>query len=438
MQPQQAGTVSGMLKDAEGRPLPSIRMAAIARVPTLDEAVTSAAMSSLAETDEQGRYTLEAIPPGRYFIAAGRLDAPTYYPGTTDMATAREVLVTAGSTVQSIDFALGALSFGRASPGPSFIVRTNTAATIPLRVTVEGGGKVPLSANGKFIAVKLDMGAAITTPISSTVVNIPDPQNTAYRVSIENLPETYVVKALTYGTKDLLTSTLQLTPFTIGYLAGLAAASSAQPNAQQVMSPVSYLSITLARVLPKPSAGVRVSGRLNSPGNRMVYASGIPGIVYSDGTFDVYGLPPGRHSIVTRDNRINSRSLAASVVVANDDLDGIVLEETALLPNGVWEPSEPRPAGDHPAGIVPLAGITGTLLDERSRKPITEGKVMLKSSTSATASFPIDAEGRFELPPLLPGTYDVEVQVFGHSSAKQSIEIDDKDVKLELLTYKLY
>jgi hypothetical protein len=107
VQAQQAGRVSGVLKDTQGKPIPGIRMAAIARPQSLDEAVTSAAMSSLAETDEQGRFTLESIPPGRYYIAAGRLDAQTYYPGTVDMATAKEVAITPGSTVSGIDFTLG-------------------------------------------------------------------------------------------------------------------------------------------------------------------------------------------------------------------------------------------------------------------------------------------------------------------------------------------
>jgi hypothetical protein len=481
VQAQQAGTVSGVLKDSEGKPLPGIRMAAIARPQSLDEAVTSAAMSSLAETDEQGRYTLEGIPPGRYYIAAGRLDAQTYYPGTTNMAMAKEVVITAGSTLSGIDFALGDLSFGRASSRGGLVVGVNMNATaaIPLRVTVEGGGKIPLSAGGKFITVKLDMGTAITTPISSTVVNIPGPQTTAYRVTVENLPETYAVKSLTYGSTDLLTGTLRLTPPNfprstsiavsttaganppvlqlpqnegdlLNYLFALAAGrglivapvAPAPPPAPastvQITPPLSWLSITLKQVAPNPVAGVRVSGRLSAPGNRMVYASGIPGTVYSDGTFEVHGVPPGRHSIVARDNRLSARPLAAAVVVANGNLDGIVLTETAALPHDAWDPAPPRPAGDHPAGSVPLARITGTLVEESSRKPIAEGTVMIKSNGSSTVSFPVDSEGGFELPPLLPGTYDLEVQVFGHSSAKQSLEIDDKNMKLELVTRKLY
>ncbi len=79
---QQGGTVTGVLRDSQGNPLAGVRMAAVAHASSIEETITAAAMAGLAETDEQGRFTLENIPPGRYSIAAGRLDLQTYYPGT--------------------------------------------------------------------------------------------------------------------------------------------------------------------------------------------------------------------------------------------------------------------------------------------------------------------------------------------------------------------
>jgi hypothetical protein len=366
---------------------------------------------------------------------------------------------------------------------------------------MEGGGKMPLSAGGKFISVKLDMGTSvITTSIANSTIIVPGPQTTAYRVTVENLPDTFVVKSIMYGTTDLSTNTLRLTPSNfpglavsvlqivniapplntstpattvtalnqlpqneqdlLSYLSGLAtgrglvsanAGTSAQAyqvgiaagvaNRTTVVSAPptpstapSVLYITIAPVPAKATNGVRVSGSMSVRGNRTVYVSGIPGTVYSDGTFEVFGIPPGRHVIVTRENS----PMAASVVVENSNLDDIVLVETAMLPIRAWEPASPRPAGAHPVGNVPLARLTGILVEELSKKPIPEGSVLVKTNGYYSASFPVDAEGHFELPPLLPGTYDLEVQIFGHSNIKQSIEIDDKDMKLELISRKLY
>jgi hypothetical protein len=491
-QARQDGMVSGVLKDAEGRPIAGVRMAAITRSESREDAIASPSMAGLAETDEQGRYVLNGLPPGRYFIAAGRLDVQTYYPGTSNMALAKEVTIPPGLVVSGIDFTLGDSSVGRpyATGIPS-----GKGVAIPVRVIVEGGGKTPVSMNGKFVTLKLDAGTdVIERPINNTTVDVPGLSTTAYRVTVENLPDSYAVKAITYGTSDLLTNPFQLSPLTLpgpsilaqfgfppqdpsalqAYLDGIRTVLARQSptTVQGVLAAAeefaqdplnggagehdpahalermlsaprpgqpapSVLNITLGRVSTGAVPGVRISGRLGVRGSRSVFVSGIAGTVYSDSTFEVYGVPPGRHTIVTRHNPIGVNPLAASVVVENSNLDGIVLEETTLLPIGALAPSPPRPAGGHPAGIVPLARFTGTLVEEASRKLIPEGKVVVTNGY-ASAAFPVDAEGRFEMPPLVPGAYNFEVEVFGHASLKQSLEIDDKDVKIELTARRLY
>ena len=72
-------------------------------------------MTRIAETDAQGRYLLDGIPQGRYYIAAGRVDQPTYYPGVREMGPATIVSVMPGITVSGIDFTLNQASAGRAT-----------------------------------------------------------------------------------------------------------------------------------------------------------------------------------------------------------------------------------------------------------------------------------------------------------------------------------
>jgi hypothetical protein len=64
----------------------------------------AATLTNLARTDSQGRYRLENVPPGRYFITAGFLDSPSYYPGVRTPAEARSINVVAGSATTGIDF----------------------------------------------------------------------------------------------------------------------------------------------------------------------------------------------------------------------------------------------------------------------------------------------------------------------------------------------
>ena len=63
-------------------------------------------MVSLTQTDSSGRYRLENVPAGRYYIAAGRVDLPTYYPGTLDMAKGTAVSISSATPLSDIDFVI--------------------------------------------------------------------------------------------------------------------------------------------------------------------------------------------------------------------------------------------------------------------------------------------------------------------------------------------
>src|SRR5262249_22253290 len=66
-------------------------------------AIVGTVFESLAQTDASGRYRLE-VPAGRYYIAAGSVDSPTYYPNDTSVASAKVITVSAGGMVLDVNF----------------------------------------------------------------------------------------------------------------------------------------------------------------------------------------------------------------------------------------------------------------------------------------------------------------------------------------------
>src|SRR5262252_6868688 len=86
------GTVSGILKDPTGKLAAGVRVAVVSQ-PESIAGQANTAMVRIAETDSEGRYKLDDVPQGRYYIAAGRVDQPTYYPGSKEMARAEVVSV---------------------------------------------------------------------------------------------------------------------------------------------------------------------------------------------------------------------------------------------------------------------------------------------------------------------------------------------------------
>lgn len=462
---QQGGTVTGVLRDSAGRPLEGIRITAVARPDAREDVTDGTAMAALAQTDAEGKFTLENVPPGRYYIAAGRLDLQTYYPGTQIPNDATVVTIAAGATVSGINFALNNTSFGRASG--SGVLTGSIVAPIPVRVTVENGGKLPIFANGKLVVLRLESNVAnpLMIPIDGVEFFVPGPVAGDFRVIVDGLPDTYVVKSMSYGATDITRGTFRLTSanFSISsmtltpvpqpvpvplsgneaalraYLEGLAAGRqsySIVPVTRSPATPPSGVSITLALNAPRSTSGARVSGRLGSKTKRSVYISGRPGVVFSDGTFEFRDVPPGRHLIAALDN--SSVAMATMVVVGDKDIGNVELKETLLLPADARTPREPPPVGEYaPGSIVPLGRISGLVLEEATKTPITEGNVLVTAG-NYSRQIPIDSNGRFETFQLLPGTYDLKLQVFGHSTSGPTVVVDDKDLTLELTTRRLY
>jgi Spy/CpxP family protein refolding chaperone len=108
--PLGTGSISGVVRMSDGTPAVGVRVSAV----QTEAADSVTAMASLTTTDNMGRYRLEGVPPGRYYVAAGRVDLPTYYPGTMNRSLGTAVSIASAATVADIDFVI-----------------QNTSATVP-------------------------------------------------------------------------------------------------------------------------------------------------------------------------------------------------------------------------------------------------------------------------------------------------------------------
>ena len=153
------GVVTGQLRTIDGALAVSVRVA-VFPVPTGfaipadgPNYFNAAPPASTAMTDNQGRYRLENIPPGRYYIMAGVVNEPTFYPASkaTNAEGAAIVTVAPGATPNNLDFRLlwpiGRRVTGRVnqSAGP---VKGQTATLSGSRV--DELLTVPVDASGAF------------------------------------------------------------------------------------------------------------------------------------------------------------------------------------------------------------------------------------------------------------------------------------------------
>ena len=411
-----------MLRNAEGKAAARVRVSARAQ----QDSLASVALASLAETDDDGRYVIENIPPGQYYIVAGSIDRPTYYPGTQEMAAAKVIQITAGARISGFDFVVSDLSARRV-----FVSLSAPRLQVNLRVEADPGGRVPVfSASGlvAFHFERVSDGVAVTAPIANPSIG-PELQATGtatnYRVKLTNLPEGFIVTKMTYGNTDLTSGILALptAPQNPGGLIFSAISGTSAPG--------DTLTVTLGRTSPPPSTGrgVRVTG-LNRPSDtHPVYLSGRPGIVFSDGTFEFRDVPPGRHVVAAID--FPGRALGTTLIVGDRDIDNVALEDIAALPTDIQSPAVPGPGGTATPGsrIHPVV-LRGFVLDPTTRQPPASGQAYISGRRGP--SYHLDEEGKFEIEGLLPGTYTLEIQVAGFAVMTRELKVGVEDIRLDL------
>ncbi len=160
----QPGTITGRLSQRDGTPASAIRIAAVPIEEAEGDAGTPV-MMGISLTDAEGRYRIENIPPGRYFIVAGLISFPSYYPNATSIKTATPVTVGEGATLAGVDFIMAR------SAGLTISGRLGIPSTMQFRgATVMLNSQNPVGApsinvsvqagpNGKFEFPRLSPGS---------------------------------------------------------------------------------------------------------------------------------------------------------------------------------------------------------------------------------------------------------------------------------------
>jgi len=325
-----------------------------------------------------------------------------------------------GISVEGINFVLNNGSVGRANPE----LGGSAAWVIPIQTRIEGGGKIPLFVAGQFPVLRLTRYTGTRTDVSlntpSVTVSEPGYLNNPasvpdYRVTIENLPNTYSLKSLTFGSTDLRVDALKLP----------------KGNAGSTVTQSIVVTLTVPPV-PQP-AGVRVSGKLPGDAKRGIYISGNSGAIYSDGTFEFVGVSPGRHNIVTLDNPGAARSLGTTLIVGDSELTNIELGEISVAPLNFDQPATPQPsstAGRLPGLRIHPASIHGRVLDGDTHEPFNAGKIVLNDNFGFP--FSLNDDGKFDIPNLLPGDYVLDAVVFGIGNVRFAVALDEQDTTIDL------
>src|SRR5688572_18056884 len=76
------GSISGSIRLQGGGPAAGVRVVAIEVPGAARVASGTEVFARITQTDSNGRYSLDDVPPGRYYVAAGPVSSRTFHPGT--------------------------------------------------------------------------------------------------------------------------------------------------------------------------------------------------------------------------------------------------------------------------------------------------------------------------------------------------------------------
>ncbi len=229
----ESGVITGTVRMPDGKPAAGVRVAAVVPPEAGFNSRNSSELAALTQTDEDGSYRLEDVPIGRYYVAAGRVDAPTYYPGVATLAGATAIAVTDGSLLTEIDFVISSESAAR--PPNRFNPLQQYFSLFPFNAP-------PVQVSGRIILDKDSAGSKLPEWITLNARNERNPgfavrgpdvitrsgsqtlrssvaadgtfttslQSGDTTILVQGLPDGYAVKSITSGSTDLLTHPLQV------------------------------------------------------------------------------------------------------------------------------------------------------------------------------------------------------------------------------------
>jgi hypothetical protein len=404
---QEGAVITGRIEVPRGRSVEGLRVFAATAEPASQPGNTT--IVAVGNAGKDGQFRLENVPPGRYVIMAGLLEAPTYFPGVSALTEAIAITADPGRTVSGIDFAALIQSIGVNVSGHVTPIPANTPAGA-FRVTLRR-----LISNGASLGSG-DLGTAAVQPDGSFSFA----RVTAGTYSLSVTPGTTFGEPSTFvvGTDDVTGLSIPISP------------------------------VALGRVLVEGSSGnvrewvraVEAQSLAGDPSQQRVtifWNDALASATARETTFLIAGLTKGDYQIIPT---LTVGATLRSMMVGSVDL--------TKSPLTIPQEGPPREmeirivVNTNPTTSSPGVTVSGTLF-EIPAQTTTPRRISIESLALIAAGklsdvplfvgqAPVEDDGTFEIRGTPPGVYTVTCAGSCPPNIKEVVTIAERPVHLDL------
>ncbi|HEV8368762.1 MAG TPA: carboxypeptidase regulatory-like domain-containing protein [Pyrinomonadaceae bacterium] len=393
------GSLHGIVQDAQGRPIP--------------RALVTLRGLGVTRTDSQGQYTFLGVPSGTHQLLVNQTGLKT--------KSVQVQVVAKKSNQARLQFA-PADSLAKLSAKGSLILRQGGST---LRGTILDNDNHPIAGAKVSVVQQIWSAHVLTGPKGSfEIKNLkPGPYRMAVsRVGFESTNQGIVLPA--NGTED---RNLQLRKQSSSLVSGvLKNEMERRRTIRNNVQPTSRGEVKNSTTRITDSRSGHISGRVTDAESGKPVQSAIIAIegqqqsrTDRQGNYELKNLAAGNYKIRVSVAGYSAETKSIKVREGNLSREDFALKTERRLTPQITEDANRPGIRISERSKISAAGVTGQVIDGRTRRPIAGAAISIPGRQGATT----DAAGKFLIGNLTPGNYQIGVGKSGYSSEQRTIQV---------------
>ena len=392
-------SLHGIVQDAQGRPVP--------------RALVTLRGLGVARTNSQGQYTFLGVPSGTHQLLVNQTGLKT--------KSAQVQVVAKKSNEARVQFA-PTDSLAKLPARGSLILRQGGCT---LRGTILDNDNHPIAGAKVSVIQQISSAHVLTGPKGSFEVRNIKPG--AYRLAVSRVGFESTNQSIVLRANETDDRNLQLRKQSSSLISGVVKNETERRRTiRNNVQPTSRVEVKNSATRIADSRGGNISGRVTDADSGKPVPSAVIAIegqqqsrTDRQGNYELKNLAAGNYKIRVSGAGYSAETKSIKVREGNLSREDFALKTERRLNPQITEDANRPSIRISERGKISPAGVTGQVIDGRTRRPIAGAAISIPGRQGATT----DAAGKFLIGNLTPGNYQIGVGKSGYSSEQRSIQV---------------